>query len=160
MALRTSKDSGHFHYIEYMDSSGNGQTKAFLNKRTKKRHIHQIRNFVVGIAHGHSHRLRGKDRDGGGRLSDAPGAEDLMERRREQVRIPFDDRRGSQGAMPMSPRANRPTRNSSDLLAQRRGRMGNAARLQGGKAGSSTRGGGYGDDLGIDDWRKAPGDSD
>ena len=50
--MRTSTSSsgvGHFHYIDYIDSSGNGQTKQFISKRTKQRHIHKIRNFVVRL---------------------------------------------------------------------------------------------------------------
>ena len=37
------------NYIDYIDSGGNGQTKVYISKRTKARHLHKIRNFVVLI---------------------------------------------------------------------------------------------------------------
>ena len=96
--MRTSKDNGHFHYIDEIDSNGNGQTKMFINKKTNKRHVHEIRAFVIMIANGHTHRLRGSNttQGGGGMLAEAPGAEDLQDRRQEQVSLPrgFEGRRG------------------------------------------------------------------
>ena len=67
--MRTSTSSsgvGHLHYIDYINSSGNGQTKQFISKRTKQRHLHKIRNFVVSIADGHTHMLKRKEDKGGG----------------------------------------------------------------------------------------------
>ena len=97
--MRTSKDSGHFHYIDEIDSNGNGQTKMFINKKTNKRHVHEIRAFVIMIANGHTHRLRGSNRDGGGTLAEAPGSEELIDRRKERQRLPkgFTDRRNNRG---------------------------------------------------------------
>ena len=72
--MRTSKSGrggGHFHYIDYLDSSGNGQTKMFISKRTKARHNHKIRAFVVLISDGHTHQLKGSQQKGGGTLQDA-----------------------------------------------------------------------------------------
>ena len=94
--MRTSKSrggNGHFHYIDYIDSSGNGQTKMFISKRTKKRHLHKIRSFVVLIADGHTHRMKKAEEKGGGTLLDANPS--MTERRRSQYRLPrgFIDRR-------------------------------------------------------------------
>ena len=139
--MRTSTSNsgvGHFHYIDYIDSSGNGQTKQFISKRTKQRHLHKIRNFVVMIADGHTHQLKGSQQKGGGTLMDA--APDMVERRSSQYRLPkgFVDRRrdkaegvvtlGETGTI-SSRRTVRAVENSNDLLARRRGRRTNRDRL-------------------------------
>ena len=51
------------------------------------------------IANGHTHRLRGSNRDGGGTLAEAPGSEELIDRRKERQRLPkgFTDRRNNRG---------------------------------------------------------------
>ena len=139
MRTSTSSDgAGHFHYIEYIDSSGNGQTKVFISKRTKARHLHKIRNFVVMIADGHTHQLKGSQQKGGGTLMDA--APEMLERRRNQYQLPrgFVDRRknpsevvttlGETGTM-SSRRTVRALQNSSDLRANRMRRRGNRERL-------------------------------
>ncbi len=106
--MRTSKDHGHWHYIDNIDSNGNGQTKMWINKKTDKRHVHEIRAFVISIANGHSHRLRG-DGDGGGMLAQAPGAEDLNDRRKERHQLPegFPERRGDSGLRRAVPKPRR-----------------------------------------------------
>ena len=139
--MRTSTSSsgvGHFHYIDYIDSSGNGQTKQFKSKRTKQRHIHKIRNFVVMIADGHTHQLKGSQQKGGGTLMDA--APEMLERRRNQYNLPkgFVDRRKDKSEMVTtlgetgtlaSRRTVRSIQNSSDLRNERMGRRSNRQRL-------------------------------
>ena len=140
MRTSTSSDgAGHFHYIEYIDSSGNGQTKVYISKKTKERHLHKIRNFVVLIADGHTHELKGSQQKGGGTLMDA--APEMIERRRNQYRLPrgFVDRRkdkaevvttlGETGTI-SSRRSLKSIQKASDLQAQRRRRIGNRERLR------------------------------
>tara|TARA_B100000287_G_scaffold406250_1_gene430556 strand:- start:900 stop:1397 length:498 start_codon:yes stop_codon:yes gene_type:complete len=138
--MRTSKSGhggGHFHYIDYIDSSGNGQTKMFISKRTKKRHLHKIRNFVVSIADGHTHMLKRKEDKGGGTLLDANPS--MVERRRIQYKLPrgFIDRREQTSEVVttmgdgVSRRSVKALTKASDLMAKRRGRVSNRDRTRG-----------------------------
>ena len=138
--MRTSKSGfgrGHFHYIDYIDSSGNGQTKMFISKRTKQRHLHKIRNFVVSIADGHTHMLKRKEDKGGGTLLDANPS--MVERRRNQYKLPrgFIDRRSQRSEMVttmgdgVSRRSVKALTKASDLMAKRKGRVSNRDRVRG-----------------------------
>ena len=135
--MRTSKSGrggGHFHYIDYLDSSGNGQTKMFISKRTKARHNHKIRAFVVLISDGHTHQLKGSQQKGGGTLQDANPR--MMERRREQFNLPrgFVDRRSEKMEVVTtvgSRRSMKAIQKAGDLLQAREGRLSNRLRTKG-----------------------------
>jgi len=158
--MRTSKSrngSGHFHYVDYINSSGNGQTKVFISKRTKARHLHKIRSFVVLIADGHTHQLKGSEQKGGGTLLDANPS--MVEKRQMQYRLPrgFADRRSEKGSVTttlgdgVSRRSVKAVQKAGDLLASRKGRVTNKDRVRGINS-VNRRPKGFGDDLGLDDW--------
>ena len=138
--MRTSKSGhgrGHFHYIDYIDSGRNGQTKVFISKRTKRRHLHKIRNFVVMIADGHTHTLKKSEQKGGGTLLDANPS--MIERRRNAYKLPrgFTDRRREKDEIVttlgdgISRRSVKTLTKASDLMAKRKGRVSNRDRVRG-----------------------------